>query len=322
MVALAACVVGCGPGLVSGDAAVFDVGPFDPTSTDAAASLDAVIEGVDRDAPDLDGWVVAHDAAPSSPREHGFAAFALPGPSEPRYVMSAHSIEDQITGLVWEREPSAARVSLDEAHARCEGLELDGHDDYRVPSRIELVSIVRTTRSPTIDAVFAGTPAEYHWTRSLHPRRDASATSVYFGAAEIVFALVADRSAVVRCVRGGGGEAHGPERTAEGRIVDRATGLVWVAVEGAPLRYSDAVAACATRAMRVPSLEELASLVDDARTAPAIDLSLLGGEAGPTWSASEAQLAGERIGLDLSSGPSVRLREDESALLRCVAEAA
>jgi len=286
------------------DALPTDAGVLDGTPIDARR-IDAIDAGA------LDAWL--------SPRSSGHASFTLPGPNEPRYAVHDETIEDEITGLVWARVASTDLVTFDEAQARCEALSLDGHDDFRVPSRVELVSLVRTTRSPTIDAVFEGTEAEYHWSSSLHPRRDTSATSVYFGAAEIVFALAADRSALVRCVRGGGGEGPGPSRE-EGRVVDRGTGLAWDVLD-TQTTYAEAVRGCEAIALRVPTLDELASLVDDARSMPAIDLEVLGGEAGPTWSSSAAQTGGERIGLDLASGPSVRLRESERAWARCVTEA-
>ena len=265
-----------------------------------------------------DAGVLDADAGPRALRTPGFAGGRLAGPSTRRYVARGSLIEDEITGLVWEAAPPSEHLSLAEARARCEALELEGLGDFRVPSRLELTTLLEPTRSPTIDPIFAAEP-EYHWTRSLHPLRDTSASTVYFGAAEIVFALARDPSAVVRCVRGGEGEGSGPRREADGRVVDRAAALWWQSVAG-QRTYAQARAACDAEGLRLPALDELASLIDDTRTAPAIDLATLGGEAGPTWSASAAQSPGERIGLDLSIGPSVRLREDELAFVRCVGE--
>ncbi|MBN8613634.1 MAG: DUF1566 domain-containing protein [Deltaproteobacteria bacterium] len=283
---------------------------------DAAPSDADVLDAMPIDAGRIDAGPL--DAF-RAPRSSGHASFTPPGPNEPRYAVHDETIEDEITGLVWERFASTDLLTLEDAHARCEALSLEAHDDFRVPSRVELVSLLRTTRSPTIDPIFEGTEAEYHWSSSLHPIRDASATTVYFGAAEIVFALAADRSAVVRCVRGGRGEGAGPAREA-GRVVDRGTRLVWDVLD-TQRTYAEAVRGCEALALRMPTLDELASVVDDARSMPAIDLEVLGGEAGPTWSSSAAQTSGERIGLDLAAGPSVRLRESERAWARCVTEA-
>lgn len=290
-----------GTDAASVDARTPDAPPMEPT--DASSALDQGLGG--------DAFV--------SPRASGYASFRPVGPREPRYIAEGSTVTDEHTGLVWERVAGTALLTFEEARARCDALSLDGHDDFRVPSRVELVSLLRTTRSPTIDPTFLDTDPEYHWTRSLHPRRDASATSVYFGAAEIVFALVADRSALVRCVRGVS-EGEGPTREPSGAVVDRGTQLVW-SVLPTQRTYEEAVRDCEAASSRVPTLDELASLVDDARSMPAIDLEVLGGEAGPTWSSSEAQTSGERIGLDLSIGPSVRLRETERAWARCVTEA-
>lgn len=284
-----------------------DARVIDAALVDDAREADAPADDVGMD----DAWL--------APRTSGHASFTPPGERAARYVTQGETIEDELTGLVWERVAGTSLLTLDEAHTRCDALALEGQDDFRVPSRVELVSLLRTTRSPTIDPIFEATEAEYHWTRSLHPRRDTSATSVYFGAAEIVFALAADRSALVRCVRGGTGDGPGP--TLEGtRVVDRGTQLVWGVLD-TPCTYAEAVAGCDAIGMRVPTLDELSSLVDDTRTSPAIDLATLGGEAGPTWSSSAGQTSGERVGLDLSIGPSVRLREGERAIARCVTEA-
>jgi hypothetical protein len=310
----AACAVPPSPVDAGGDHA--DAHPHDAgRAVDATVASDAPNGDVPGDAS-----ASALDAGPRAARTAGFAGGALPGPAARRYLARGAVIEDAITGLTWQATVDATRRSLADAEAHCGALVLEGHDDFRVPSRLELVTLLASTRSPTIDPIFEGTLAEYHWTRSLHPLRDTSASTAYFGAAEIVFALARDPSAVVRCVRGGGGEGAGPVREADGRVIDRGSGLRWDVLADRR-SHADASAGCEALGLRLPTLDELAGLVDDTRSAPAIDLATLGGEAGPTWSSSAAQSAGERVGLDLSIGPSVRLREDELAWARCVVEA-
>ncbi|MDP6986757.1 MAG: DUF1566 domain-containing protein [Phycisphaerales bacterium] len=61
------------------------------------------------------------------------------------------TIVDHATGLEWAREDAGEAMTWEAAIAWCESLELDGHDDWRLPDAKELHSIVDYTRAP--DAV-------------------------------------------------------------------------------------------------------------------------------------------------------------------------
>ena len=69
----------------------------------------------------------------------------------------------------------AAPRGRDDVHVgpgehHCTDLVLDSHDDWRLPTRIELVSIVDYTRvTPAIDqSVFPSTPASEYWSASAY----------------------------------------------------------------------------------------------------------------------------------------------------------
>jgi hypothetical protein len=130
--------------------------------------IDGALEGLDADTGET------LDAGPRATRTPGFASGPLPGPATRRYVARGAVIDDAITGLTWQATIDATRRSLADAHAHCSALALEGHDDFRVPSRLELATLLVSTRSPTIDPIFEGTLAEYHWTRSLHPDRKST----------------------------------------------------------------------------------------------------------------------------------------------------
>jgi hypothetical protein len=49
---------------------------------------------------------------------------------------------DPTTGMIWENPAVTTKVFLDEAHAYCDGLDLDGHYDWRVPTVGELRTLV------------------------------------------------------------------------------------------------------------------------------------------------------------------------------------
>jgi hypothetical protein len=77
---------------------------------------------------------------------------------------------DRVTGLKWQRAVDDATYTQAEAVAHCDGLALGGYTDWRLPSRIELVTLVDysvASPAPTIDlAAFPSTPAEWFWTAS------------------------------------------------------------------------------------------------------------------------------------------------------------
>jgi hypothetical protein len=73
---------------------------------------------------------------------------------------------DRVTGLMWQRNVDPGSRLWADAYAYCDGLSLGGHDDWRLPVLIELVSIVDFTQEdPSIDATaFPATPVDSFWT--------------------------------------------------------------------------------------------------------------------------------------------------------------
>ena len=73
---------------------------------------------------------------------------------------------DKVTGLMWQQAAPPDMVTWAGAMAYCPTLTLAGHDDWRVPAEIELLSLVDDTIAggPTIDAgAFPGTLKGYYW---------------------------------------------------------------------------------------------------------------------------------------------------------------
>jgi len=56
-------------------------------------------------------------------------------------------VTDLVTGLVWQRGVTAASFTFTEAASYCAGLELGDEGDFRVPTRIELVSLLELSRA-------------------------------------------------------------------------------------------------------------------------------------------------------------------------------
>jgi hypothetical protein len=73
-----------------------------------------------------------------------------------------------VTGLVWDRTVSAVSLSVTEARTACAASQVDGQSDWRLPSVVELASILDVTVATgdaLIDAAaFPETPAAAFWT--------------------------------------------------------------------------------------------------------------------------------------------------------------
>lgn len=95
------------------------------------------------------------------------ASAGLPNPSS--YDTSTPGVVvDNVTHLMWQRDVPSSSYTWADAKAYCAALSLAGHQDWRLPTSIELVSLVDFTRSnPAIDvAAFPSTPSARFWTSS------------------------------------------------------------------------------------------------------------------------------------------------------------
>jgi len=114
------------------------------------------------------------------------------------------TVTDNVTGLMWQQTvPAGTYYTWSQAVAYCPTLNLAGHSDWRLPSRIELVSLVDfgVSSGATINATyFPSTPAGYFWSSSPVAGSPSGAWSVAFGGGYTSSDVIADAS-VVRCVR-------------------------------------------------------------------------------------------------------------------------
>ena len=200
-------------------------------------------------------------------------------------TQTAGVVVDRVTGLVWQRALTEKFYTFQDAQRQCERLELAGHRDWRLPSRIELVSLLDTTRiQPSIDmAAFPNTPIDWFWTASLAADNPSAAWYVYF---YFGYPKTDDRtnSFSVRCVRSEHPPAPaGAHYDVHARdVLDLATGLRWQRTPAPkPLPFRAASDYCARlklgaksdakRNWRVPTLVELLTLIDEGAAAPMID---------------------------------------------------
>jgi hypothetical protein len=165
-------------------------------------------------------------------------------------------------------------MGWDEARSYCDELSLGGRDDFRLPGRIELVTVLDFGQVPVVASAF-DVVADYHFSSSLASFVDGSAYSVYFGAGETTIARANPGRARALCVAGDVGSVPEPRFVVEGDLIlDGGTGLSSEATVEEPSTLDAAAARCKEAGLRLPSIRELQSIVDERGHAPAIDATV------------------------------------------------
>lgn len=244
------------------DGMTVEGGPLLDGSTDAAA-LDAGVVGADR----------------------RFALYPLP-PADTTltgYEILTETVKDLTTGLEWER--GAGQVitrSYTATRDRCGGLTLAGASDWRVPTRIEVLTIIDFVRTPLqLDLnVFWSGAGEVGpvWTASV----TAAGARYSLDWKTLRVTTTTDENELLAsiCVRGGPATSPVPRyEVGSGFAHDVSTGLFWEREPaGTLMTHADAAKRCAdlalldAQAWRLPDARELVSLIDETRpSAPLID---------------------------------------------------
>jgi hypothetical protein len=112
------------------------------------------------------------------------------------------TVTDKVTGLMWQQTVPAGTYTWEQAKAYCPTLTLAGHSDWRLPTRIELVSIVDFgRRAPAIDTTyFPSTPSNLFWSSSPLAGLSSYAWVVIFETG-FSYSYGVSSSNWVRCVR-------------------------------------------------------------------------------------------------------------------------
>ena len=118
------------------------------------------------------------------------------------------TITDNVTTLMWQKlDDGTIRIWYD-AGTYCTGLSLGGHEDWRLPNVIELMSIVDFGKfNPAINTTyFTNTKSMAYWSSSLDAYNySQTAFVVHFnhGSTSRNYPDLASNPCYVRCVRGG-----------------------------------------------------------------------------------------------------------------------
>jgi hypothetical protein len=264
------------PDLGSADLGPDDMGSSDLGSPDLGAPTDA-----------------GPRCAPTPSGDTRWAQYPMPGTSgharsyQITGIAGSETVIDCVTGLEWQRAVDPASYTQADAVAYCNGLTLAGYTDWRLPSRIELVTLVDylvASPGPTIDTTaFPGTPGAGFGSASSVASSPSDMWSVYFYGGIVSYNAVT-YSYRARCVRGNDAVGVSPGVPAghftdvgDGTVRDNLTGLVWQ--QGfSPSGQSQAASAtyCSTLTVpsgggwRLPTVAELQTLVDETAASPSI----------------------------------------------------
>lgn len=251
-----------------------EAGVGDGASGDGSENDGASGDGAGGDA-DVDGGVI--------PVDRRYAVWPLPAvkPLLSNYDLTADTVTDKTTGLVWQREePTPISQAFAGATSYCAALDLAGQQDWRLPTRIEFLTILDygQTQGVLNKTVFPDSPqpaGTIAWTSSLNLLQ-AKLNDRYMVDTSLALVTISTNdqlSNLYRCVRGG------PTTSPANRYVmtagtarDVRTGLTWQTMAFATTQlFDDAKASCAGLSLgggapwRLPTVRELVTLIDEAR---------------------------------------------------------
>jgi hypothetical protein len=201
------------------------------------------------------------------------------------------SVTDNVTGLVWEKEPSplmACPGSNTEPPGSCTPAQAVAYcaskgGAWRLPALLDLETlvdydVVATPPTPTIDiSVFPVTNAQLYLTSTPVATYPGQVWAVSF--ADGNTGLATSTNGLVRCVYSKP-TACPPVRykaQSDGSVFDAYTGLTWQQSESTHVYTFDGAPAACASPWRLPGPTELQTIVDDTTHNPAIDLTAFPG---------------------------------------------
>jgi Protein of unknown function (DUF1566) len=244
------------------------------------------------------------------------------------------TVTDNVTGLMWQQTVPTTTYAWTDAVAYCPTLTLARHNDWHLPSRIQLVSIVDIGQlMAKIDGTyFPSTPADVpFWSSTRVASFLSSAWSVTFDGVSLTDMGGSSDLDRVRCVRTASVDVSAsapPERyvtdSARGTVYDSKTKLTWQQIIPAAIyTWAEAQTHCADvgAGWRLPTIKELLTIVDESQMAPSIDQTAFPSTPPNSlwWSSSPVAFSTSYAWLvDFSRGKTFAYEISNTLYVRCV----
>jgi hypothetical protein len=218
------------------------------------------------------------------------------------------TVNDDITGLQWQKAHNATRLGYYDAKSVCANLTLGGHGDWRLPNIKELFSLAdfRGSQSrhffineafdfaePGQDVLQGDRFASTHSTQMMGQTWSSTIyTGVHFGRPGVEAAFFYNfldghikqaptggrNKLFYRCVRGQEWGANAFHVNGDGTVTDLALGLTWQQIDDGrtrdwpgALQYCENLNLAGHDDWRLPNIKELETLVDYTQNDPALD---------------------------------------------------
>lgn len=230
-------------------------------------------------------------ACPTSESEYYFgqdAYYASLGKCTPQSftvqtISSEKVVLDNNTGLMWQQTIPTEEYTWEDALSYCDDLTYAGYSDWRLPTPQELLTIIDNSRyDPAIDTTyFPDTPSETFWSSSTVETNGVWGVSFSKGSSHNSYSKNSTGYPSllnVRCVRGTTLPTSSfISSTVNGDVIvtDVTTGLVWKKSNVndkdwyRALSYCESLTYAGYSDWRLPNKNELASLVNYAKSEPA-----------------------------------------------------
>ncbi|MFA6807734.1 MAG: DUF1566 domain-containing protein [Eubacteriales bacterium] len=226
------------------------------------------------------------------------------------------TVTDKKTGLIWQKG-EVFDVSLEQATQAPDGLSIGGFNDWRMPTMLELLSIVDTSlNKPPFNDILGLTETEYFWSSESTPGVTDKAWVLNAGGGTGDKPINESRAAggekiySLKCVRGNW-EVKSPRFVDNGdkTVSDYLLKLVWQQSNKSGLSLSEAKSYIdklnenGSYSWRLPTMPELAMLCDRSLSSPAVDQEYFSSiSSDKYWTSSALSSGGRQWYVDLSNG--------------------
>lgn len=204
----------------------------------------------------------------------------------PEYVRDDEKqiVTDNITHLQWQDNDDVGsnKITWEEAKLYCENLDLDTNNTWRLPSILELSSILDMGQSSGLDNTFQNSAASFFWTLDVQANYTSKAWFVGLGGGGTVNTYNVSDSFYTRCVSGESLDEY-PELVRDdvtGIVEDKTHKLMWqdsyegtepyLSLWSGALSYCEALTLGGYDDWHLPNRNELQAIMDYSKYNPAI----------------------------------------------------